>query len=242
MAHMSELSWPQAEEELAAGTVILPIGALEAHGPHLPLGTDNYIAQALANKLAEEIKAPLLPLLPLGQVWSLQNFPGSISLSTETLISLLVDIAGSLAEQDVELLVIVNGHFGNRQVLKEAARKVREKYKIKILRFTHPGLSELEAKYIDSSRPHENYLHAEEIETSLMLNIKEELVDMKQAIKVYPDFPVYFDSYSIPWEEISPQGVLGDPTSASKMKGKQLLQGIADNMKQIVLAFRKEEL
>ena len=60
---------------------ILPIGALEAHGPHLPVGTDNLLAQAIAERVAEQLGGVLLPLLPYGQVWSLQDFPGSLSVS-----------------------------------------------------------------------------------------------------------------------------------------------------------------
>ncbi|MCK9907432.1 creatininase family protein, partial [Frankia sp. Cpl3] len=72
---------------------------VEAHGPHLPLGTDNFLAERLSERLAQRTNGLLLPTLPYGQVWSLKNFPGSINVSNESLISILYDIGESLFHQ-----------------------------------------------------------------------------------------------------------------------------------------------
>lgn len=93
--------------------VILPLGAVEAHGPHLPTGTDNLLAAAIAERVAERVGGVLLPLLPYGQVWSLQDFPGSLSISSETLANLVVELGMSLQRQGVALLALINGHMGN---------------------------------------------------------------------------------------------------------------------------------
>ncbi len=240
MKKLTEMTWKEAETELKNKKVILPLGAVEAHGYHLPLGTDNYISQEIAAIAAEKLEASLLPPIPYGQVWSLRNFPGSISLSDETLISIIDDLAKSLAHHGVELLIVINAHFGNKTALKKAERLVKEKYDIKILRFTHPGLKDLERKYIESSRVHSNYLHAEEIETSMMLQINSNLVEMSKAEADRPEIPEYFGSYSVPWDQITDKAVLGDPTQATQEKGEKLIKGIAARIVAIVNEFEKE--
>ncbi|TDO94179.1 creatinine amidohydrolase [Halanaerobium saccharolyticum] len=239
MKKLAEINWKEAEKELKGKTVILPLGAVEAHGYHLPLSTDNYIAQKIAEIAAEKLDALLLPLIPYGQVWSLRNFPGSISLSDQTLISMIGDLAKSLDHHGVEILIIINAHFGNKSALKKAERLIKEKYDIQILRFTHPGLKDLERKYIESSRVHPNYLHAEEIETSMMLQVNSDLVDMSKAEADSPEIPEYFSSYSVPWDQITNKAVLGDPTQATKEKGKKLIKGIAAKIVEIVNNFEK---
>ena len=240
MKRLAKISWKKAEKELKSKSVILPIGAIEAHGYHLPLGTDNYISEEISEKVAKKLDSLLLPLIPYGQVWSLRDFPGSISLNDDTLISVIDDIASSLDRHGVELLIIINAHFGNNAALKKAERLIREKYDIKVLRFTHPGLKELENKYIESERVHPNYLHAEEIETSMLLKINRELVDMNKAEADKPDIPEYFGSYSVPWNQITDKAVLGDPTKAKKEKGEKLINGIATKIVEIVKEFQEE--
>jgi creatinine amidohydrolase len=86
LVRYEHLNGEEARQILTARRLaILPIGALEAHGPHLPVGTDNLLAQAIAERVAEQLGGVLLPLLPYGQVWSLQDFPGSLSVSNEIL-------------------------------------------------------------------------------------------------------------------------------------------------------------
>ncbi|RAK12493.1 creatinine amidohydrolase [Halanaerobium saccharolyticum] len=240
MNRLSAMSWKDAEKELKNKKVILPLGAVEAHGYHLPLGTDNYIAQEIAKIAAQRLDALLLPIIPYGQVWSLRNFPGSISLSNQTIISMIDDLSESLDHHGVEMLIIINAHFGNMSALKTAERLVNDKYDLKVLRFTHPGLKSLEKKYIKSKRVHPDYLHAEEIETSMMLQINSNLVDMSRAEADTPEIPEYFGSYSVPWDKITAKAVLGDPTLATKEKGEKLITGIAAKIVKIVNNFEKE--
>ena len=107
-------------------------------------------------------------------------------------------------------------------------------------RQTHPGLKELEQKYIETQRVHPSYLHAEEIETSMMLKINSELVDMSKAEADRPEIPDYFGSYSVPWDQITAKAVLGDPSPAAADKGEQLIAGITAKIIEIVNNFKKE--
>ncbi|WP_376790738.1 creatininase family protein [Thermoflexus sp.] len=210
--------------------VILPIGAIEAHGPHLPTGTDNILAVAIAERVAEQVGGVLLPLIPYGQVWSLQDFPGSLTISTETLASVLVDLGMSLRRQGVEIWAIINGHIGNGAALQMAARRLYQMNGPLTYIFTYPGLSEI-ASRVCSSRPLPGgYFHAEEIETSMVLHVAPEAVRMDRAVREVPRLPPDFLYRPVPWSEITQTGVLGDATLSTPEKGAALIDGIVERI------------
>lgn len=222
------------------GAAILPIGAVEAHGPHLPLGTDNLLAARLADKLAERTDSFVLPTLPYGQVWSLRNFPGSINVSNEALIRLLADIGESLYQQGFRIFIMVNGHLGNAAALKEAARILYERVPaLKVFYFFYPGTKEITAEVREASAAHGTYMHADEIETSYMLYLAGEYVDMSKAIDGAPHIPFDADFTPTPWEEMTASAVLGDATLATREKGERIIQRSLDVMTEMVLRAKK---
>lgn len=238
---MEKLTWLQFKEEVRTrDTAVLPLGATEAHGPHLPLNTDNLIANYLADKFAKRINSFLLPLLPYGQVWSLENFPGSINIREEHLVNFISDIALSLHHHGLKYLVIVNSHLGNNAAIKAAARRIQEISALKVLYLTHPGLKEISARHTQSPWCHPAYMHAEEIETSMVLAIAPELVDMGAAVKEYPSFPPWFDYTPVRWERVTSSGVLGDATVATPEKGEKILGEILDAMEDLYRQFRRD--
>jgi creatinine amidohydrolase len=210
---------------------ILPIGAVEAHGPHLPLGTDNILAERLAERVAKDTGAFLLPTMPYGQVWSLKNFPGSINVSNESLISLLTDIGISLYDQGFSVFAIISGHLGNGVALKEAARKLYEKCPdLKILYLFYPGTKQITEEVRETPSSHATYFHACEIETSYMLYLAEEFVDMEKAITDIPNMPASADVTPTPWEDFTSSAVLGDATLATREKGEKVIEIAIKNM------------
>ncbi|KAB2949391.1 MAG: creatininase family protein, partial [Thermoanaerobaculia bacterium] len=126
----AERRWPELAG--ARGTVaILPLGAIEAHGPHLPLGTDVVIAEAMAREgarlLAEGgVATHVLPALAYAPAPFAEAFPGTLSIRPQTLVALLLDLAGALAVRGVEVLALANAHFDPAQVgaLREAAARI----------------------------------------------------------------------------------------------------------------------
>jgi creatinine amidohydrolase len=225
-------------QKLAA---VLPLGAIEAHGPHLPLGTDNLLAERLAAKLAERTDSFLLPTLPYGQVWSLRNFPGSLNVSDEALALLLRDLGESLYRQGFRVFAIVNGHLGNMTALKEAARRLYETVPgLKVFYFFYPGMKEAASRVRESEPVHGSYMHACEIETSFMLYLAEPFVDMKRAIRDVPEIGVEVDCTPTPWERFTRSGVLGDATLATKEKGKAILETCLDAMADMVNRAKRE--
>lgn len=227
-----ELNSYEVKEKIADSKVaILPIGAVEAHGPHLPLGTDNFLAERLSERLAQRTNGLLLPTLPYGQVWSLKNFPGSINVSNESLISILYDIGESLFHQGFRVFAMVNGHLGNATALKEAARKLYQSFPdLKVLYLFYSGTKSAIEQVRETKSAHATYFHACEIETSYMLYLAEEYVDMAKAISDIPNIPARADVTPTPWEEFTTTAVLGDATLAAKEKGRKIIDTALDNM------------
>ncbi|WP_223593895.1 creatininase family protein [Neobacillus bataviensis] len=235
MIFQNENSFEVKEKILNSKVAILPIGAVEAHGPHLPLGTDNYLAERLSERVAEKTGAFVLPTLPYGQVWSLKNFPGSINISNESLISFIVDIGVSLYEQGFRVFAMINGHLGNAVAMKEAARKLYSQYpNYKILYLFYPGVKKATDEVRETVSSHTSYFHACEIETSYMLYLAEEYVDMSKAISDVPNIPMSADITPTPWEEFTSSAVLGDATLATKEKGEKIIEVAIENMIKLI--------
>lgn len=222
-----EISGKIAEKKIA----ILPVGAVEAHGPHLPLSTDNLLAEEMSDRLAERVDAFVLPVLSYGQVWSLRNFPGSINVSNESLISFIYDIGSSIHKQGFESFVMMNGHLGNSTALKEAARKLYDEFpNLKVYYFFYPGMNEYVKDIRETQASHTTYFHACEIETSYMLYLAPDYVNMDKAIKDIPDISMEADVTPTPWETFTKSAVLGDATLADVKKGKYILKKVLENM------------
>jgi len=224
----------QAEAERAlreAALAVLPLGAVEAHGDHLPLGTDNFLAERLAQRYAAALPVPsvLLPLLPFGPMWSTERFPGSLPVGRATLTHILLDIARSLARQGVRVLSVVNGHYGNREAITEAARTLHDEG-VHLLGFTYPGLDAEAARVRETPVARAGYMHACEIETSLMLALAPEHVALAAAVANYPAFPESFDVLPERWDAFSASPVLGDPRAASAAKGEAMLAVVLARM------------
>ncbi|SFB00056.1 creatinine amidohydrolase [Lentibacillus halodurans] len=231
MQFQNENSFDIKEKIDHSKIAILPIGAVEAHGPHLPLGTDNLLAERLSEKLAERVNGFVLPTLPYGQVWSLRNFPGSIHIRNDSLIRFLVDIGKSLYHQGFTTFAMVNGHLGNGTALKESARALYETCPdMRVLYFFYPGMNKAAAEVRETQSSHNTYFHACEIETSYMLYLAPEYVDMDKAITDIPDIPADADVTPTPWEEFTASAVLGDAKLATEEKGKYIVNIALENM------------
>ncbi|WP_152657557.1 creatininase family protein [Oceanobacillus sp. CFH 90083] len=235
MEFQYENSFEVKEKINQSKVAILPIGAVEAHGPHLPLGTDNILAERLSHKIAKRVHGLVLPVLPYGQVWSLRNFPGSIHISNHALIAFLVDIGESLYKQGFKTFAMVNGHLGNQTALKEAARELYESCpEMRVFYFFYPGMSKAAEEIRDKNASHNTYFHADEIETSYMLYLAPEFVDMDKAPADIPDIPMYADATPTPWEDFTDTAVLGDASIATAEKGKYIIDIALENIVSIM--------
>ncbi len=208
---------------------LLPVGSLEQHGPHLPLDTDSYDARYLlenAVKMIDGPKPPILPTFAYGISDHHMSFPGTVTLRPETFEALVMDIGRSVATHGFQKLFICNGHGGNNSALNTVARKLKKETGLLIFIDSGECMEPGKKKLVET----ENDVHAGDYETSTSLANRKELVDVDAIPEKEMTFPhpsMTFDhkpSFNFAWDthELSPMGVLGDPTKATVEKGEKL--------------------
>jgi creatinine amidohydrolase/Fe(II)-dependent formamide hydrolase-like protein len=225
-----EMAWPEASERLEKLDIaLLPVGSIEQHGPHLPLDTDAFDADYLAQRVAEACSDPkpfVLPLISYGVSYHHNDFKGTISISNDTLSQLVYEIGMSAAHNGIKKLVIINGHGGNSPALNNAAQKINRDAKIFVCVDTGETSDVDILDFIETP----NDVHGGEIETSTSLAVRPHLVTMEKAVKLIPHFSSRYLDFtakrSVPWyaytRKVSQNGVMGDPTKASAEKGEKI--------------------
>ncbi|MEM3731300.1 MAG: creatininase family protein [Candidatus Bathyarchaeia archaeon] len=229
--YLGELTWPDVKEFLKThNTVIVPVGSCEQHGPHLPLDTDAYDAFWLSLKAAEKAECALVaPPIYYGLSLHHMDFPGTITLSSQTLEQTAFEIASSLIKHGFKKILFENGHGGNTPALEAAAQRIKAEYNIFVAIDTVGLIPDFIEKFIETSFD----AHAGEFETSTTLANRENLVVKERIQKPKINLPkskytkigLKESGPKISWgfrtKEISETGVIGDPTKASKEKGEE---------------------
>ena len=231
MKPLAELTWPQVAQAVAEGatTVILPLGATEQHGPHLPLGTDTLRAEALAARLAERLPALVAPALPVGCSDEHEGFAGLLSLEAETLAAVIVDCARRMAGWGARRVVVLSAHGGNGRALALAESRLRRE--LPALAVWIPdagalcGLAVREVAAADGISIEAVGLHAGEGETSELLHLAPDLVRMDRAI---PGYTGDMDEgltrlVATGTRMLNADGVVGDPRAADAGRGGRYL-------------------
>lgn len=217
-----------------AKNILLPLGAIEAHSDHLPLETDNILVDYYALELAKRTNSLVLPTMVYGSVWSLSDAPGSLNVQQHHLVETVKDVVMSLERQGAKMVTLVSAHFGNIDVCKYAARELYELSNIKVVYMTYPNIK----KYLQDFEVlnnHSLYLHADEVETSLMLHVKPDVVDMSKARKGTIDVPLETTYTPTKWSEFSDTFIMGDARKATAEKGAKLFEKILNDAQEIIL-------
>ena len=202
---------------------IIPIGSTEQHGPHLPLGTDIYLAEELAYRISDATGAVVMPSLNFGYSWGWRDIPGTLWLPEKLLEEVLQALVRSVERYGVKVLVFLNGHEANGSAMKYAIRGIQDDVHVKVLGAFYPGLGEVYAKNMESPM-WGGMFHADEFETSLMLASRRGgLVQMDKAVREYPEKPALYGTDDSSIGEISASGVYGDATLASAEKGEAMM-------------------
>lgn len=243
-------TWPEIEEYLkTVDTAILPCGAIEQHGPHLPVDIDYYDAKYMAFEVAKACNEPkplVLPAIPFGVSYHHEGFKGTLSVTNEALSKFVYDLGMSLAKNGVKKIIILNGHGDNAPTLSYAAQMINRDAGIFVCVDTG------ETSDVDVSNLIEtpNDAHAGEIETSTSLALRPELVQMDKALDATLSFGSNFldfdDKRGVSWyvrtHKISESGIMGDATKATAEKGKQLWNVMIKNMVAFVESIKNTPL
>lgn len=219
---------PQLLEELTSGefaklvkkkpVAVLPFGAVEEHGSHLPLCTDAFQSEEVARRVAVELGGILCPPIRYGECRSTRNFPGTITLTSETVQALAFEVVSELGRNGIDKVLIITGHAGSGHMAAlrlGAHRAVERMPKLKVM-----VLSDYDIAYDLRGKefPLEDG-HGGEIETSRILNIRPDLVGRSRpkGVSRPPEYMLLPDP-----ERFMPTGIYGDTSCASAAKGKRI--------------------
>lgn len=218
-ALLSPRSSASAIAAAAPSLAVLPVGACEQHGPHLPIGTDAMVTGWLAEQVSRNLGALQLPVLAYGTSAEHRGFPGTMSLRPETLAAVVQDIVDSCAASGITRISVVSGHGGN-WVLRPAIRDINARHPDRTV-----GLVPEAVIWADSFA---GDLHAGATETSMVMHLDPGAVGTAPPDFV-PDAPrEALDILSM--RELTPDGVWGHPSKASADHGKQYLTAMVERV------------
>jgi creatinine amidohydrolase len=220
--------------------IILPVAAIEQHGPHLPCAVDSLIAAGVTGKalerLSPSVPAYALPPQMYGKSDEHLHFPGTMTLTGETLLATLIEIGESVYRSGFRKLLMVNGHGGQPQVIEMAARELRLRHGDYLIvpHFTW-RVPHVAGRYL-SDQEKALAMHAGHAETAITMALAPDTVHMERAQANYPPpFPSKLLSPdgrpAVAWvaRDFGPTGVIGDPCAATPEQGAAILESLANS-------------
>jgi creatinine amidohydrolase len=236
-----------AQLDAARVIAVLPVGAIEQHGPHLPVSTDACINQGvLARALAlmpDDLPVTVLPMLPVGKSNEHLAFPGTLTLSAETLIRVWTEIGESVARAGVRKLVLLNSHGGQPQIMDIVARDLRVRHAMMVVAYSWFS-GGLPAGLFDEDEVRHG-IHAGAIETSMMLHLEPDLVKRDRAADFRPLMSELAQEHRylsptgagrLAWmaQDLHPSGACGDATNADAERGRALVEHAAQALVELL--------
>jgi creatinine amidohydrolase len=252
---LNEMTWPEVGTYAGKTVAVLPLAAIEQHGPHLAVSTDASIVDALARRAETSLpnEIVLCPPMPFGSSHHHLAFPGTMSLSAELFTRVVVELVQSLIKGGFHRIVLLNGHGGNITPIKQALAILSHQFDASIpANIVLVTYWELAGKVFAGAPPMESpaLSHACEYETSLMLHLYPEMVHREQVQRAQSPAS---NGY-IPWEEdepyrgvalfkktqfISSNGSSGEPQKGTAEKGKILFDQAVASLCQFLSEFKK---
>lgn len=235
-------TWMEAEMILrSAPTCVLPLGAgLKEHGPHLPLNNDRLLADYLAAEVAKHSEVVILPTMAYGYYPAFIEYPGSISIDRNAMMTFFLDVARSLARHGVTRLYVLNTGISTCRSLEPARLELGKENILMHYTDLSIGLDPIEKKYASQRAGS----HADEVETSMMLHIAPKVVDMSRAKKdIHPrkSSGPFTRNIASAHGLYSPTGAYGDPTLATQEKGEKILAEFVEFICEDIAVFSSNE-
>ena len=217
---------------------ILPVAAVEQHGPHLPLDTDAEICQGLIQRIVENnrdrLRVIALPLIQIGESSEHQDFPGTLGLTAEQLISLWTTLGKQVCRAGIRKLLILNTHGGQPEIVDIVAQRLRAENGMLVV-----GVSSFRLGIPDGLFDRQEIecgIHAGEIETSVMLYLKPNKVQMSPIIQKKYKHLALNGMARIAWQaqDLNPQGAVGKASKADPERGGILVQHMVDKILEVL--------
>lgn len=223
----------------ANAIVIVPVGSLEQHGPHLPVEVDSMLGETVAletaRRMIEKVPTLVLPCVWTGISEHHMSFGGTVTLPFATFSALICDICRSLVRDGFRRIILLNGHGGNEYALKVVCDELASELDAAIIQTTYwHGAAEPIAALLDRQKI---LMHACEAETSMMMALRGELIDESRfaqaEVNRTPELSELVGPGLYRWRSLAARastGVVGFPTAASAEKGCRLIEAIADDL------------
>lgn len=244
---LEQLTWEDAGEALArAELALLPVGSTEQHGPHMRLSTDTRVAEGFCDRLEEELGdlAVRCPTIAYGLSEHHVAFPGTLTLTPATFIDAVLEVVASLAGHGLSRVVVVNGHGGNLDALSIVSRRARIELGARVASVMW---SRLAADVVRDVAFSDSYGHACDVETAVAMVLAPDCVDTSRiaAPRERPGIdpamapPTARADIAIGFDELTSDGVLGDPRQANREVGERVVDTAVVRARAIADALRR---
>ena len=233
---MYKMTWPEIGEYLKTNDVVLfPTGSTEQHGKHMAEDNDAFTAYEIAKRVAEKTGVLVAPAMPFGNSIHHMKFPGTITLTFDTLVDVYKEVCESLIKHGFKKVVIMNGHGGNTNAIAQALREVRDEtgvivYSLMVFPSTFGADSMKILEQKDGG-------HACELETSIGLYLDQRVLMERAEDWKPPSTWTEFDTKyrrkvttAGNWDELTEIGSIGEPTLATKEKGEKMVKAVVEEI------------
>jgi creatinine amidohydrolase len=231
------------ELDTARVIALLPVGAIEQHGPHLPVATDACINQGVLaralEQMPDDLPVTVLPMLPVGKSNEHLAFPGTLTLAAETLICVWTEVGECVARAGIRKLVLFNSHGGQPQIMDVVARDLRVRHAMLVVAYSWYAGGIPDGLFDEAEVRHG--IHAGAIETSMMLHLRPDLVRMDLAADFVPlmteleaDYrhlsPTGAGRFAWMAQDLHPSGACGNAADADAKRGRALVEHAAQTL------------
>ena len=238
-----------------ATIAVLPVAAVEQHGPHLPVSTDTSIMNGMLDtviaRLPGDLDIRILPVQAVGKSNEHLHAPGTLTLPATTLVDAWTELGLSIARAGVRKLIVVNSHGGNEEIMGIVTRELRVRERMLAVKTSWQRFGRPAGMYTELEDRHG--IHGGDVETSLMLHFRPDLIDMSKAenfrsgvARAEKDFALlrHTGTHAFAWiaSDLNPNGVVGDASIATAEKGRLTAEHQADGFISLLRDVRKAKL